>query len=100
MTGRVLSGTEAHALGLVTHVADNPLEHAERLAAEIETRSPDSVAAAKLLLQEAWHRGESGALAAERRWQRPLLGSRMQRIAIARILEKKDLPYGPRRVGT
>jgi len=99
MTGRVLSGEDAHALGLVTHLSDAPLQHAERLVLEIESRSPDAVAAAKFLLQDAYGPGESGALAAERRWQRRLLGSRNQRIAVARNLEKKDLPYGPRRVG-
>jgi len=99
MTGRVLTGQQAHALGLVGHLGDAPLEHAERLVLEFEARSPDAVAAAKLVMQDAWHRNESGALAAERRWQRPLLGSRQQRIAVTRNLEKKDLPYGPRRVG-
>jgi enoyl-CoA hydratase/carnithine racemase len=99
MTGRVLSGEQALALGLVTHVSDAPEQHAEKLVAELETRSPDAVAAAKFLLQHAWNSGEAGALAAERRWQRRLLGSRNQRIAIARNLEKKDLPYGPRRIG-
>jgi enoyl-CoA hydratase/carnithine racemase len=100
MTGRVLSGSDAHALGLVTHLADDPVAHAERLASELETRSPDAVAAAKFLMQEAYGPGESSALAAERRWQRRVIGKRNQRIAVARNLEKKDLPYGPRRIGT
>ena len=100
MTGRVLRGSEAFALGLVTHLSETPLEYADRLAAELETRSPDAIAAAKFLLQEAYGPGESNALAAERRWQRRLLGKRNQRIAVARNLEKKDLPYGPRRVAT
>jgi enoyl-CoA hydratase/carnithine racemase len=99
MTGRVLSGTEAHALGLLTHVAGDPLAHARALAAEVATRSPDAIAAAKLLLQEAWGGTERTALAAERRWQRRLIGKRNQRIAVARNLEKKDVPYGPRRLG-
>jgi enoyl-CoA hydratase/carnithine racemase len=99
MTGRIISGAEAHALGLVSHLADDPVDAAHKLAAEIETRSPDAVAAAKFLTQEAWGRGESGVLAAERRWQRKLVGSRNQRIAVARNLEKKDLPFGPRRIG-
>jgi enoyl-CoA hydratase/carnithine racemase len=100
MTGRIFSGAEAHALGLVSHLSDDPVDAAHKLAAEIETRSPDAVAAAKFLMQEAWGTGEAGALAAERRWQRRLLGSRNQRIAVARNLEKKDLPYGPRRIST
>jgi enoyl-CoA hydratase/carnithine racemase len=40
MTGRILSGTAAKALGLVTHVSEDPLAHALGIAAEIETRSP------------------------------------------------------------
>ena len=99
MSGRIVSGAEAHALGIVSHVAEDPLAAAHTLAAEFETRSPDAVAAAKFLMQEAFDGSESGALAAERRWQRKLLGSRNQRIAVARNLEKKDLPYGPRRIG-
>lgn len=99
MTGRILSGHEAHGLGLVTHVAADPMAQALKLAAELATRSPDAVAAAKFLMQDAWGGGESRALSAERRWQRRLLGSRNQRIAVARNLEKKDLPYGPRRIG-
>ena len=74
MTGRILSGVEAHALGLVTHISQDPLAHADALAAEIATRSPDSVAASKFLLQEAWSRGTYRALAAERKWQRRVPG--------------------------
>lgn len=99
MSGRILGGTEAQELGLVSHVADDPVDAAHKLAAEFESRSPDAVAAAKFLMQEAFGGGESSALAAERRWQRRLLGSRNQRIAVARNLQKKDLPYGPRRLG-
>jgi enoyl-CoA hydratase/carnithine racemase len=99
MTGRIVSGAEAHALGLVSHLAEDPVEAAHKLAAEFETRSPDAVAAAKFLMQEAFSRDESGALSAERRWQRRLIGKRNQLIAVARNLEKKDLPYGPRRIG-
>jgi enoyl-CoA hydratase/carnithine racemase len=84
MTGRILTAAEAKALGLVTHVTDDPLAHALRLAAEIETRSPDAVAAAKHLLQEAWTGSEGRALAAERRWQRRLVGTRNQRTAVRR----------------
>lgn len=99
MTGRVLTGIEAHALGLVTHVSQSPLDHARALAEEIVARSPDAVGAVKFLLQEAWHRGERRALAAERRWQRRVIGRSNQRIAIRRNLEKGGQPYFPRRIG-
>jgi enoyl-CoA hydratase/carnithine racemase len=98
MTGRILSGTQAHALGLVTHLSADPLGHARQLAAEVATRSPDAVAAAKGLLQQSWNRSEAGALRAERRWQRRLLGRKNQRIAIKRGLGLAEDPYGPREI--
>lgn len=100
MTGRTLTGIEAHALGLVTHVSQDPVAHAEALAAEIATRSPDSVAASKFLLQEAWSRGTYRALAAERKWQRCVIGRKNQGIAVRRNLEKTDVPFEPRRIGS
>ncbi len=97
-TSRVLSGTQAHALKLVTHVSDTPMEHARQLAEEIMTRSPDAVASAKFLLQRAWNSGESATLAQERRYQRKLLGSRNQRIAVDRNMKKAEQPYAQRRI--
>lgn len=98
-TGRVISGREAYALGLVTHVSDDPLEHARSLAREIETRSPDAVAAAKLLLQEAWLADERRALAAERKWQRRVIGRPNQRVAIRRNQSAADAAYHTRTIG-
>ncbi|MDP2324993.1 MAG: crotonase/enoyl-CoA hydratase family protein [Gammaproteobacteria bacterium] len=100
MTGRILAGVEAQALGLVTHVSADPLAHAEALAAEIIARSPDSVAASKFLLQEAWSRNTYRALAAERKWQRRVIGRKNQGIAVQRNLEQSDLPFAPRRIGS
>lgn len=94
-TGRIVSGEEGHALGLVTQLADDPIAAAEALAAEIATRSPDAVAMGKFLLQRAWHGSESEALAAERRAQRRLVGRANQRVAIARNSGKPDTPYQP-----
>ena len=95
----MVTGTEALALGLVSHVSESPLDHAQALAEEIATRSPDAVAAAKFLLQEAWHGSERRALAAERRWQRRVIGRGNQRIAVRRNLEKSAQPFLPRRLG-
>ena len=100
MTGRIISGTEARALGLVTHVSDAPLDHARALAAEISTRSPDAVAAAKFLLQASWNSSEDEALAAERRWQRRVLGGANQRIAVRRNQDHTDHAWRPRRIGS
>ena len=96
MTGRIISGEEALSLGLVTHVSDNPEELALGLVAEIAARSPDSVAAAKRLLQQAWRKSDSRALGAERRWQRRVLGGKNQRIAMKRNRDKDESPFAPR----
>lgn len=98
-TGRVVSGREALALGLLTHVSADPMEHAQALAREIETRSPDAVAAAKLLLQEAWFGDEQRALSAERKWQRRVIGRENQRVAIQRNQQKSETPYRERKIG-
>mgnify|MGYP001581369601 CR=1 FL=1 len=92
-TGRILSGTQAKALGLVTHLAEDPLAQARSLIAEMLIRSPDAIAAGKFLLQEAWNTDENGALAEERRRQRQVMGGKNQRIAVERNLKKSEKPY-------
>lgn len=97
MTGRVLSGAEAHALGLVTHLDADPVARAAALAAEVAERSPDAVAASKFLMQEARDASEGGALAAERRWQRRVIGGANQRVAVKRNGGEPGAPWRPRR---
>jgi enoyl-CoA hydratase/carnithine racemase len=81
-TGRVLSGTEAAALGLVTRVADDPLAAAHELAAEIAGRSPDAVRAAKRLFQTSWHAPTADGLVLESELQTRLIGSPNQLAAV------------------
>src|SRR5512135_1304880 len=50
-TGRIVSGTEAVALGLATRLDDDPRQAAFALAAEIATKSPDAIRAGKRLLE-------------------------------------------------
>lgn len=101
-SGRVYSGVEAQRLGLVTHLADDPLAAAEALAAEFLSRSPDALAAGKFLLQRAWTGTESAALAEERHWQRRLMARANQRIAVQNNMaaaDSKPKPYRPRSIG-
>ena len=81
-TGRVLSGTEADRLGVVTRVADDPLAAAHSLAAEIAGRSPDAVRAAKRLLEESWTAEPEESLRLEASLQRGLIGSPNQMAAV------------------
>ncbi len=82
-TGRVFSGAEALELGVVTHVADDPLAAAQELAAEIAQRSPDAVRGIKRLFDESWTEGPEQTLALEAKLQLGLIGSPNQLAAVA-----------------
>lgn len=99
LTGRVVTGAQAAELGLVTHLADDPMAAALALAAEIATRSPDAVAAGKQLLQQAYGPGQRSVERAERWWQRRLLGFANFRIAVRRNQTGREQPYARRRLG-
>jgi enoyl-CoA hydratase/carnithine racemase len=81
-TGRVFSGEEALALGVVTRVSEDPLTSAKELAAEIAGRSPDAVRAAKRLFDEAWNGPAEQTLALEAELQHGLIGSPNQLAAV------------------
>ncbi|XOV84381.1 MAG: crotonase/enoyl-CoA hydratase family protein [bacterium] len=88
-TGRVLNGHEAKELGLVTHVSDNPLEHALQLAKEIAGKSPDAIRAGKQLLEVAWHADERIGLELESALQTILIGSPNQIEAVTANFENR-----------
>ncbi len=92
-TGRVVSGTEAAALGLVTRVADDPLAAARALAAEIATRSPDAVRAAKRLYDASWHARVEDGLELETELQRALIGSPNQIEAVRAGMTKQAASF-------
>ncbi len=88
-TGRVVSGTEAVALGLATRVADDPRAAALALAHDIATKSPDAVRAAKRLLNASVVVSPAEGLALEESLQRGLIGSPNQLEAVAANLAKR-----------
>ncbi|HEX4108328.1 MAG TPA: crotonase/enoyl-CoA hydratase family protein [Solirubrobacteraceae bacterium] len=75
LSGRVVSGQEAHALGLVTRLADDPLDAALALARDCARRSPDAMRAAKRLFDASRALDREAALALEERMQRMLMGT-------------------------
>lgn len=82
-TGRRVDGTAAHALGLVTSLAADPLAAARSLAAEIAMRSPDAIRAAKALYDRTWSgMAPTEALALETELQLGLMGSANQVAAV------------------
>src|SRR4051795_5747564 len=93
-TARVLSGVEAAELGLVTHVADDPLAAARELAAEIALRSPDAVRAAKKLYDETWNAPVEEGLLLETERQRNLRGSPNQMAAVTAGMTRQPPEFG------
>ncbi len=92
-TGRVFDGLEAHRLGVVTRVAEDPLTVARDLAAEIASRSPDAVRSAKRLYDESWTGPPSETLALEAGLQLDLIGSPNQLAAVAAGLTREPADF-------
>lgn len=89
-TGRVVSGSEAVTLGLVTQLSDAPREAALEMAREIASRSPDAIRAGKRLLNETRLASVADGLALEESLQRGLIGRPNQVEAVKANLEKRD----------
>jgi enoyl-CoA hydratase/carnithine racemase len=92
-TGRVLSGSEACELGLVTHLADDPLGSARSLAAEIAGRSPHAVRGMKRLFDESWTGSAEETLRLEADIQLTLLGTPNQLEAVRAGMLKQPAEF-------
>jgi enoyl-CoA hydratase/carnithine racemase len=92
-TARRFSGEEAQRLGVVTHVADDPLSAAKALAAQIASQSPDAVRRAKRLLNEAWTAGPEEALALEAKLQSEVIGRPNQIAAVTAGFSKQAAEF-------
>lgn len=94
-SGRIIAGSEAEIIGLVTSVHGKPLEAARALAAEIAGKSPDAIRAIKTLVNESWQDSVEGALQREARLQMSLLGKPNQAEAVAANLERRAADFQP-----
>ena len=82
-SGRVVSGSEALALGLVTRNSDDPVATAMALADEIAQKSPDAIRAAKALYDQTWVSDDAAAaLKHESELQSGLIGKPNQIAAV------------------
>ena len=88
-TGKIISGREAHEIGLVTHLTDDPLNDAMTLAETIAARNPDAVRGAKQLLNRQTNAGAAEQFAAEREAIFALMGSDNQKEAVAAHFDKR-----------
>ena len=94
-TGRIVSGTEAQALGLATRVDSDPLEGARQMARQIAASNPDAVRAAKRLFNTATPVDAARVLLAEAFEQQRLIGSANQREAVMAALENRAPVFRP-----
>jgi enoyl-CoA hydratase/carnithine racemase len=88
-TGRVVSGTEAVALGLATRVCDDPRAEAMAMAREIAGKSPHAIRAGKQLLDATVVGTVADGFRLEEKLQRGLIGSPNQLEAVQANLEKR-----------
>jgi enoyl-CoA hydratase/carnithine racemase len=90
-TGRIVSGSEGFALGLVTRTAEDPLAAALALAEEIASKSPDAIRAAKRLYDQTWSGNDpAAALILETDLQGGMLGTPNQVAAVTAGISGKQ----------
>jgi enoyl-CoA hydratase/carnithine racemase len=88
-SGRILSGTEAAALGLATRLSETPYDDALVLAREIAGRSPDAVRGAKALFNRLFAADATDQFAEERQVIGGLVGRTNQVEAVMANFEKR-----------
>jgi enoyl-CoA hydratase/carnithine racemase len=88
-TARMVSGSEALALGLVTRLSETPREDALAMAAEIAARSPEAVRGVKALFNRLLDEGAADQFAEERRVIGGLIGSPNQVESITANFERR-----------
>jgi enoyl-CoA hydratase/carnithine racemase len=94
-SGRIIAGSEAEIVGLITAVHDDPLDAARGLAAEIVGRSPDAIRAIKTMIDTSWHDSVESALRREANLQISLLGKPNQVEAVTANLEARAPRFAP-----
>ena len=93
-TGRVVGGTEAMALGLVTAVHDDPLQAARDTAKLIASRSPDAIRAMKTLFNERRDLDAGRSLSLEAKLQSGIIGQPNQAEAVRANIEDREPDFG------
>ena len=88
-TGRVVTGTEAQALGLVTRLSDDPRADALELAREIACRNPDAIKVMKRLVDASWTLSFDDGVREERDQTEGMIGSKNQLEAVVANLEQR-----------
>lgn len=96
MTGEIIDGSRAVELGVATEVATDPVAAAQEFLGLVATRSPDSVAAVKRIVDQTWTASARRTFARERWEQARLLVNRNTAIAQRVARGAAALDYRPR----
>ncbi|MFK7979989.1 MAG: crotonase/enoyl-CoA hydratase family protein [Saprospiraceae bacterium] len=88
-TNRLFSGTDAVQYGFATHLSDNPLEDAMKLAAEIASKSPTAIVKAKKILNAAPYLTSAEGLLMESVEQEDLMKNENQLEAVMSSMQKR-----------
>lgn len=99
MTGEVFSGEQAVEYGIASGVAEDPTKPAMELIDQLLTRSPDSVAASKRLLNETRRAKPRQAFALERKLGKAMMKSPNTAVARQAGIAKTEPEFGPRTFG-
>ncbi len=93
LTARVLAATEAAALGLLTRIAEDPLDAARTLARVIAGRNPAAARGVKALVRAAWP-GDDTQLNLEAQLQAAIIGTPHQMEAATASLQNRPPRFG------
>jgi enoyl-CoA hydratase/carnithine racemase len=99
LTGEIVSGERAAAIGLATEAAPDPMVPALELVEALRERSPDSVAASKRLMNLVQRGGVRAAFRRERRYQLAMFRTRNHRISRRAGASGEKPAFGPRTFG-
>lgn len=89
-TARIFSGTEAHEMGMVTHLTETPYDDAMALAAQIAQISPSAVRASKELINKMAVDGAAEQFAEERRLIKAQIGTPNQIESVMASFENRS----------
>jgi enoyl-CoA hydratase/carnithine racemase len=93
LTARTLTGAEAHKMGLVTRLSDDPVSEARRFAEALASRSPDAIRAGKQLVDRMYRRDPAAGLRMEAELQADLIGKPNQVEAVMANKQRREPDY-------
>lgn len=92
-TGRIFESEEAHQIGFVSHIAEDPFAAALKMAQTIASKNPDAIRASKKLLSRAPYLSEAEGLMMEAELQQAVIGTPNQIEAVMAEMEKRPAKF-------